>query len=164
MITLILGAKNSGKSAFAEKLVSEASSDDNRYYIATMIPYGEEGAMRVEKHRKQREGLNFKTIEMTHNIDEAVKQMDSPKEAFVLLECIPNLVANEMFEYKVSDVVNTVLNEICILEGKVKELYIVSYNDFGDVEDFDAETLVYINNINYVNQEIEKTADRVYKI
>ena len=42
MMHLVTGGSGSGKSAYAEQQVLEAG-DAPRYYIATMMPYGEEG-------------------------------------------------------------------------------------------------------------------------
>ena len=49
MMHLVTGASASGKSAYAEDLLADAMSV-NKYYIATMRPWGTEGAARVKKH------------------------------------------------------------------------------------------------------------------
>ena len=55
MMHLVTGASASGKSAYAEDLLVLAKSAE-KYYIATMRPWGAEGAARVKKHRAMREG------------------------------------------------------------------------------------------------------------
>ena len=65
MFALIFGGSGSGKSEYAEKLSCELAQKNEKYYIATMIPYGEEGKKRVERHKKLREGKDFYTIEQT---------------------------------------------------------------------------------------------------
>ena len=50
MMHLITGGSGSGKSAYAERQVMEAG-EKKRIYVATMMPYGEEGKMRVKRHR-----------------------------------------------------------------------------------------------------------------
>ena len=62
MLVVVTGGSGSGKSAYAEQQVLEAG-DAPRYYIATMMPYGEEGRRRVEKHRRMRREKHFETIE-----------------------------------------------------------------------------------------------------
>ena len=62
---LIIGYPDSGKSAIAEKMVTEMSDPDCRLYVATMIPYGQEGRDRVEKHRRMRAGKGFIIGDMT---------------------------------------------------------------------------------------------------
>ena len=51
MFALIFGGSGSGKSEYAEKLSCELAQKNEKYYIATMIPYGEEGKKRVESIR-----------------------------------------------------------------------------------------------------------------
>lgn len=97
MIVLVLGGPKSGKSLLAEELCL-ALGDSEKYYLATMRVMDHEGALRVEKHRKQREGKGFVTIERGRDITGAVKDMAHPEAATVLLECVSNLVGNELFE------------------------------------------------------------------
>ena len=61
MMHLVTGASASGKSAYAEDLLADAMSV-NKYYIATMRPWGTEGGSAGEKHRAMREGKGFQTI------------------------------------------------------------------------------------------------------
>lgn len=98
MIFLVLGSPDSGKSEKAESLVMEISGDGKRYYIATMIPFGEEGKKRVAKHRAMREGKGFVTIEYPVRVHEIITRIDDPDESTCLLECMSNLVGNEMHE------------------------------------------------------------------
>ena len=61
MMTYVTGGASCGKSAEAERL---CSLDGGRLvYLAAMRPFGEEGAQRVRKHRAQRAGKGFTTIE-----------------------------------------------------------------------------------------------------
>ena len=53
-VTLVIGAAASGKSAYAESLC--LGHDGPRVYLATMEPFGEEGARRIARHRALREG------------------------------------------------------------------------------------------------------------
>ena len=61
MLTLIIGGAGSGKSAFAEALVCRLPG--KRLYLATMLPHGAESRARIEKHRAQRAGQGFETLE-----------------------------------------------------------------------------------------------------
>ena len=62
MMHLVTGGSGSGKSAYAEQQVLEAG-DAPRYYIATMMPYGEEGRRRVENAPPDAQEKHFETIE-----------------------------------------------------------------------------------------------------
>ena len=54
MITVITGGSGSGKSAYAEKMVTDFG-DLERIYIATMFPFDEESHQRIARHRQMRE-------------------------------------------------------------------------------------------------------------
>ena len=103
MISLIYGGSGCGKSEYAEGVVLALSEPGSRYYIATMKAYGEEGRKRVERHRNLRKGKGFQTIECPVNIAGALEQIPDPSGATVLLECVSNLLANEMFDTETDD-------------------------------------------------------------
>lgn len=96
MMYLIIGGSGSGKSAYAEELLFSLPDAGKKYYIATMQVCDEESRRRVQKHRKQREGKKFYTIEQPVHVSGALTQMDAGKKS-AMLECVSNLVANEMF-------------------------------------------------------------------
>ena len=62
MIVLVTGGSGCGKSTWAEKLIASAPGG-NRFYIATMQARDGESVRRVERHRAQRAGLGFATVE-----------------------------------------------------------------------------------------------------
>ena len=64
---LISGSNGSGKSLFAEQLISKMPG--KRCYIATMKVQTEDNIQRIEKHRKQRQHLNFETLELPYEVD-----------------------------------------------------------------------------------------------
>lgn len=103
MMILIIGGSGSGKSAFAEDLAETLFREETAsggqahvYYLATMRVYDEEGRRRVERHRRLREKKGFFTIEQPCSIRKALEKM-APGKRIVLLECVGNLAANEMF-------------------------------------------------------------------
>ena len=102
MIALVTGGASCGKSAYAEQLCmrlgarSDAQLSALLVYLAAMRPFGEEGAQRVEKHRAQRAGKGFQTIECYEDFG-VVAYDGRIEDATVLLECLGNVVANELF-------------------------------------------------------------------
>lgn len=167
---LVKGTPDSGKSVKAEALAVELSPDGKRIYLATMIPFGEEGAMRVEKHRALRKGKGFVTVERAFDVgnipdDRGCIAGIRAKEATVLIECVSNLCANVMFEKEKGrklkspeEVSRIVTKDIMNLKDKVKNLIAVT-NDFILEEGFDEETLLYIRAMEYVNRELKDRAD-----
>lgn len=67
MITLVTGGSGSGKSAFAEDVLT-GFGDGDRIYIATMYPFDEESKKRVERHRRMRAEKKFTTIGVTQGL------------------------------------------------------------------------------------------------
>lgn len=62
MVTLITGGSGSGKSAYAESVIT-GFGEHERIYIATMYPFDEESHERIRRHRKMRGEKNFQTLE-----------------------------------------------------------------------------------------------------
>ena len=165
MNVLIIGYPDSGKSKLAEDMVLEMSAPGERVYIATMIPFGEEGRARVEKHRNMRAGKGFDTIEAPYDAANAAKQAGVSRNATVLLECLSNLVANELFERQTDSdaVIEKTAADMERLAGSVRNLVIVS-NHFEIDRDFDEETVLYAKTLDTVNDILSKRADKVIRL
>jgi adenosylcobinamide kinase/adenosylcobinamide-phosphate guanylyltransferase len=69
VIALVTGGSGCGKSTWAEKRV--ARLDGRKVYIATMRVVDDECAARVRRHRAQRAGLGFETVERPRDIGAA---------------------------------------------------------------------------------------------
>ena len=106
MLELVTGGSGSGKSAYAEEhicrihriLSRKAGTKLPLFYIAAMIPRGEETLRKIERHRKMRETRGFQTLEWYTDIAGKIREKSLPENACVLLECLSNLTANEMYE------------------------------------------------------------------
>ena len=168
MISFIYGGSSSGKSAFAEnRIVELAGESAKKYYLATMIAYGREGEARVAKHRSLRAGKGFVTIEQPRDIEDAISKMDATDKA-VLLECMSNLVANEMFKdegqadrEKVALKIDRGIRELIKGTG---HLVIVSNNVFEDGIEYDEATTEYLHALGEVNIRIASMADEIYEV
>lgn len=162
MIYLIKGTPDSGKSKRAEELATTLAKGD-KYYVATMIPYGEEGAKRVERHRKMREGKGFITIEEPYDILNALRRVMNPERATLLIECMANLAANLYFEKKLEKeaVAAKALEQIEFAASLVPELVVVTNEFDGRNPSYNEETLIYIDIMRAINKGLEKIASRV---
>jgi adenosylcobinamide kinase/adenosylcobinamide-phosphate guanylyltransferase len=96
MLITVIGGSGSGKSAYAEALAVSLAGEGPLYYLATMQIYDEEGERKAERHRKLRAGKGFTTIEQPLDIADAAARIEAGSGT-LLLECMSNLVANEMF-------------------------------------------------------------------
>lgn len=170
MMILITGGSGSGKSVFAEDYITKFSKDCRKYYIATMQVYDEEGEEKVCKHRKMRKSKGFFTIEQPTDIGDAINKMqkDSMMKNVGLLECMSNLVANEMFgDEQIRDcelVKESIIGGIEELLKKIKHLIIVTNNVFEDGMNYDETTMNYIRVMGCINQELAKMADKVIEV
>ncbi|MCF0123767.1 MAG: bifunctional adenosylcobinamide kinase/adenosylcobinamide-phosphate guanylyltransferase [Ruminiclostridium sp.] len=149
-LILITGENNSGKSRYAERLT--ASCGNHRFYIATMLPATEENGERIQKHRKQREGLNFHTLECPCEVGKA----SIAENAVVLLEDVSNLLANVLFGRDGSG--DEVLADIYALQKRCNTLVAVSIAGLSP-EGFDDETADYIRTLNHINRRLADRAD-----
>ncbi|MDO4323659.1 MAG: bifunctional adenosylcobinamide kinase/adenosylcobinamide-phosphate guanylyltransferase [Lachnospiraceae bacterium] len=178
MMHLITGGSGSGKSAYAESQVL-AAGPGRRIYIATMIPYGEEGRQRVERHRALRREKQFETVEcytglaelslkdkITQTTAEGAAFSSSSKDTMVLLECMSNLVANEVFEPDGAQerTVEAVCEGIRRLRRQTRHLFIVTNEIFSDGITYDPETMRYLSYLGAVNQRLAGMADAVTEV
>ena len=166
MITLVTGGSGSGKSSYAEKLFSEIKGTGLKYYLATMKVFGAEGEKKVARHRKMRADKGFLTVEQPENIYRAVEKMKVGKKA-VLLECMSNLVANEMYRdriYTCDEVTGKILKDIKDLEDSVEHLVIVTNNVFEDGIEYDQETTEYLKALDQINIRLAERAARMVEV
>ena len=148
MMVFVTGGASCGKSAFAEQLCTQLGGD--LVYLAAMRPFGEEGARRVRKHRAQRAGKGFTTVECYEGLDQ-VLESGRLAGATALLECLGNIVANELFGDGGSQGdVRSGCEVADSLEGAIAELgrmsahLVIVGNDVGcDGEAYPHETRVY---------------------
>jgi len=161
VLHLITGGSGSGKSEYAERQVQEAG-EGRRIYIATMIPYGEDGRQRVERHRRLRSEKNFETVECYTQL----KRLSLPEDSIVLLECMSNLVANEIFEREGAheQTVTAVMEGIDRIFGDVKALFVVTNEIFSDGITYDEGTFRYMELLGEVNKALAARADTVTEV
>lgn len=165
MIILIIGGSGSGKSAYAEKYVAALSQGGRKYYLATMQVFDKEGQTKIERHRELRKDKGFVTIEQPVDVHQALERMES---GTVLLECMSNLVANEMFAGEKSKpsnlVTEKIINGIKQLSRGPEHLVIVTNNVFEDGTSYDESTLEYIEAMGQVNEKLAAMADKVIEV
>ena len=161
MLTIVTGGSGSGKSAFAEDKVL-AFGEAQRVYIATMHPFDEESHKRIERHRKMRAGKGVETIECYTGL----KDVQLPSGCVVLLECMSNLVANEMFEEQGAheQTVKDIMSGIDELVRQAAHVVIVTNEIFSDAVVFDKEMASYLEYLGKINQAVALRADEVVEV
>lgn len=197
MFHLVTGGSGSGKSEYAEGLILESGAG-RRFYLATMEVYGAEGRRKVERHQRLRAGKGFETIEcprglaeisldkgkdFSQDLDQACKRNLAPKvdksrtECAVLLECMSNLAANELFgageeagpgpqpgTLPVSSVLQRIKKGILHVQSQCKLLVVVTNEVFSDGMDYGTETNEYIRLLGQINCWMARQADKVTEV
>ncbi|MCH5272534.1 MAG: bifunctional adenosylcobinamide kinase/adenosylcobinamide-phosphate guanylyltransferase [Lachnospiraceae bacterium] len=167
MMTVIIGGSGSGKSAYAEEYTITHSEGKKMYYLATMQVYDEEGQRKVERHRELRKGKGFFTVEQPRSLCEAA-ELFGAEEKTVLLECMSNLVANEMFFTEppkpAYEAAETVVKEVELLKEAVSHLVVVTNNVFEDGIPYDETTTAYMWALGSVNEKLAAAAEEVIEV
>ncbi|SEG05022.1 adenosylcobinamide kinase /adenosylcobinamide-phosphate guanylyltransferase [Eubacterium ruminantium] len=185
MLKLVLGGSSSGKSEYGEEMILALAGGDMVDYIATMNSSDEESGIRIKRHRKRREGSSFVTVEKPCHVGELCQRKHN---RFGLLECVSNLLANEMFsgytdEY--SDDVNGVkdndpekkgdlaepeetaariVSDIISLSKDYKVLVVISNNIFEDSIIYEESVEEYIRCLGLINQKLAAQAEEVIEV
>lgn len=169
MIHLVTGGSGSGKSEYAENWLMEQSGAQDQLlpllYVATMMPYTEETKKKIERHRRLRAGKGFQTLERYKDMQE----IQVPENAGILLECISNLTANELYledgsQDQVEDTVKRIVDGIRHL-GECTEVLTIVTNEVGsDINGYSEETENYRKCIGRINQELGRMADLVTEV
>ena len=161
MMILVTGGSGSGKSAYAEDRVL-SFGDGRRIYIATMYPFDLESKKRIDRHRRMRAGKGFETVECYTGL----KDLVLPGDSTVLLECMSNLVANEMFSEngRKEQTAQKIYEGILHVREQAEHLVIVTNQVFSDGITYDTGTEEYLKVMAEVNRLAAESADAVCEV
>lgn len=163
MIALITGGSGSGKSAYAEELcVSWHKGSSPMIYIATMYPFDEESFRRIARHREMRKNKNFDTVECFTGL----KNVELPEKTTVLLECMSNLVTNEVFQEGGAKkrTVEAIMEGVSRLTKQAENLVVVTNELFSDGIEYTPETTCYLEYLGEINRRLGRAADVVCEV
>ena len=120
-----------------------------------------ESKQRIERHRRMRADKSFQTIEVFKEIG----SIAVPSNSVVLLECLSNLLANEMFSSNTAVYsVSSLLQEIRHLQSHCQHLIVVSNEIFSDGICYDLSTTQYLSDLGYLHRELCRTANEIYEV
>lgn len=164
MLIVVTGGAASGKSEFAENLLANCS---NKYYLATMhIDNHEETRYRISRHQKLREGKGFVTLEQECNLLEIlpdITRCDSRPN--VLLECMSNLLSNEMFgSSKTQNPVKKIVDEVITLSQYCDKCIVITSEIGCDGETYEEFSMRYLTNLARINQQLVAHAKEAYEV
>lgn len=164
MIHMVLGGSSSGKSDFAEGLACRYSGP--KCYLATMTATDPESLARIQKHQKSREDKGFFTVEQGKNLGNL-----QLKTNLILLECLGNLVANEMFSSNSPSLSpnsreKKILKDLFSLHSQSETMIIVGNDVFrGNISEITEETtLQYFTVLGRIQQILASEATTVTEL
>ena len=177
MLHIVYGGSASGKSSYAESFAMSLQGEGRLLYIATMYPYkwntteiDPETMQRIERHRAMRADKGFDTVECYRHVEHIVAK----RQDVLLLECMSNLLANEMYlepdsnagsdmAETMSPVSNKIVQALIDLSTRVQELVIVTNDVFSDGGSltYDESTREYVKNLAEINCALAREAATV---
>lgn len=163
MFCVVTGGSGSGKSVFAENIaVNQREESYPLIYIATMAATDDEAKQKINMHRQMRKDKDFTTVECYTNL----KNVKVPSHSTVLLDCVSNLAANEMFmpEGHSDAAVEEIIDGVENIAKKCENLIIVTNEIFSDGCNYDDNTLQYIENMGKINIKMAELADNVVEM
>lgn len=182
MMELVTGGSGSGKSVYAEEtlcgLVSSPDSgqgnetgtqqDGQRYYIATMPSWDKETEKKIAKHRAMRAGKGFCTLEWYTDFEERLERADCSgmEGADILVECLSNLTANEMYMEGGAgkNTADAVIRGILCLRDRCRNLVVVTNDVFSESAEDSSEMRRYKETLGRINCALAEAADRVTEV
>lgn len=166
-LTFISGGVRSGKSAYAEQLLT--SGTGRLIYIASGVPTDFEMQARIQKHKQDRAAFHWTTIEQPVDFEKVLPFIE-PGDA-ILWDCLTTWLANELFEgYDTGNPcilrpncmeqkVDMLFQSIDTLLNMAAQLIIVSNEVLHDLAPHEAETEMYRTWIGEVHQKLVAKAD-----
>ena len=180
MLHIVYGGSASGKSSYAESFALSLQGDGRLLYIATMYPYkwntteiDPETMQRIERHRAMRADKGFDTVECYRHVEHIVTK----RQDVLLLECMSNLLANEMYlepdadagsgmSKTMSPVSKKIVQALIDLSTRVQDVVIVTNDVFSDGGNltYDESTREYVKNLAQINCALAREAATVTEV
>lgn len=96
MRALFIGGGKSGKSTAAQRLAASLAGGGPLYYWATMTPHDGEDEARIQRHRDDRAGMGFTTVERSFDLPAGLDEIDPA--GTVLFDSVTACLAAQMFD------------------------------------------------------------------
>jgi len=157
------GCKN-GKSYYAQQLAKrQAAENGPLYYIATMEPADEEDDVRILRHRREREGWGFTTLERSRNIG----ALEADFYGSFLFDSVTALLSNEMFRSDGTvdrEAYLRVAEELVLLAGKSGNIVFVSDYIYSDAMKYEELTELYRKGLAWIDRALATACDAVIEV
>ncbi|CUA79543.1 bifunctional adenosylcobinamide kinase/adenosylcobinamide-phosphate guanylyltransferase [Anoxybacillus suryakundensis] len=161
MIIFISGGVRSGKSSLAEQCAQKiAEAGDSLHYIATAVRTDEEMEARIIHHQQQRKYDRWQTWEQPYDLDQIIPIFSN--RHIVLLDCLTNLWANELFRddrWHIEEKAPRIVQQIKKLGDQAKACIVVSNEIFYDGIPHEQGTYAYMHGLGLLHQHIVAFSD-----
>lgn len=168
MKVFIIGGNGSGKSSFAleigEKISKKNKDNLKKYFIATCEPIDEELKEKIKKHKNERKGLRWQTIEEPTKISKVIRDIRKEgKNSVVIVDSITlwltNLFVHKNSERKIKSEIENFLDELSKFEGDI----IVVSNECGlGIIPEEKSLRKWESILSQINRRISLISDEVY--
>ena len=164
MRIFISGGVKNGKSYQAQRLAGLLAHDRPLYYVATMEPHDTEDDARIARHRQERDGWGFTTLECPRKILTCLEKANV--SGVFLLDSATALLSNEMFVQGAVDEAapSRVAEELVVFAGRVGDLVIVSDYIYSDAARYDDLTERYRQGLALVDRRLAVCCDTVLEL
>ena len=167
MKIFISGGCKNGKSYYAQQLAkAQQTETDFLYYIATMKPADGEDEARVIRHRREREGWGFTTVEQPFDIENVMQKCNCGGS--FLLDSLTALLANEMFpppDWNVNEqAAEKIIGGLLKFVNNIENIVIVSDYIYSDAFIYDGLTEKYRKSLAEIDRSAAKNCDIVLEI
>ena len=164
MTVFISGGAKCGKSSFAQNLAVALSDGGKHYYVATMIPSGEEDLDRIRKHLADRDGMGFETVECFTNIMDCLQTADA--DGSFLVDSVTSLIQNALFPAEENYAMDLSAAARCADELEefahtVRHAVFVSDYIFSDAERYSGSTEAYRKCLASIDRRLAAVCDTV---
>ena len=162
MSTYISGGCKNGKSFYAQRIAKAGGAP--LYYVATMIPRDDEDRARVLRHRQERAGWGFETLECGRDILACLEHAD-PRGSF-LLDSVTALLSNEMFTPQglCPEAPGRIADALEAFVRLAPNTVLVSDFIFSDAMLYDEWTEAYRRGLAYIDRRMAAACDNVIEV
>ena len=162
MMELVTGGSGSGKSAYAEEtlcgLVSFPDSGQGK----------ETGTQQDGQNRAMRSGRGFHTLEWYTDLEGKLEREGCPslEKVDILVECLSNLTANEMYMEGGAgkNTADAVIRGILCLRDRCRNLVVVTNDVFSESAEDSPEMRIYKETLGRINCALAEASDRVTEV
>jgi len=164
MRIFISGGCKNGKSYYAQRLAKAQENGGYLYYVATMKPVDEEDEERIKRHKSERAGWGFSTVEQPAGIEDILKKCNV--RGSFLIDSVTALLANEMFENAggVKRPGGETLSGLLQVIDNINDIVIVSDYIYSDAVVYDPLTELYRKTLAKIDLAVSKKCDAVVEI